>query len=184
MMLQPTLPQQDIQKFKLGLHLALTFYKNAQRGGGAASAPSSAPGAPAARRPLSGGFARCEGAGAEPAQLEQWILSLMLLHIGTAMHDLAHAPPAAAAAVADDPAAATAALARLALQTCVLLRRPQVLFERAFPLFAGADPATRALGSFLEVIEPAVVSEVLQVRRSAAVGGWFHISPMPMCLNR
>jgi len=128
---------------------------------------------------MTGGFARCEGAGAEPAQLEQWLLSLMLLHIGTALHDLAESAAQDAPAGAGDAstaAASSTALARLALHTCVMLQRPQILFERAFPLFLGAEPVTRALGSFLEVIEPAVISDVLQVGRSVFLGwggAWF-----------
>lgn len=192
----PSPPQQDIQKFKLGLQLALSFYRNAQTA--AAGVPAARAGAGTAaghrRAAAAGGFARCEGAGAEPQQLEQWLLSLMLLHVGTALHDLGEAalrcgaagaqPPATVAgagaggveqeAEADGAGARAAAanaatpLARLALHACALLQRPAVLFERAFPLFAGAPPAAGALGAFLEVLEPAVVGDVLQARAGAA----------------
>ena len=37
-----------------------------------------------------------------------------------------------------------------------------MLFERAFPLFAGAPPATRAAAAFAEALEPAVLSGQLQ----------------------
>jgi hypothetical protein len=174
--------RQDIQKFKLGLYLALSFYRNAHQqqqqqqqqpsaqpspggpssGGGGGPAQPAGPGPP--RRAAAGGFARCEGAGAEAAQLEQWLLSLMLLHVGTALHDMAANAPPADAPAAPPPPAEALRLARLALHTCVLLRRPQVLFERAFPLFSGAAPQTQGLAAYLEAIEPAVVADVLQAR--------------------
>jgi hypothetical protein len=98
------------------------------------------------------------------------MLSLMLLHIGTALHDLGREaskrqpegqPPPEGQPQPPEAHPEARALARLALHTCTLLSRPQLLFDRAFPLFSGAPATTGALGAFVEAIEPAVVGGTL-----------------------
>ena len=219
---------QDIQKFKLGLFLALEFYKVMQQrlkqqgsgGAGAGgvgeggsnsnsssrgtsfsgptgmtsgssfmgSAGTAAGGAAAGAgavtgsgigRPKAvslGGMARSEGWGAEPQQLEQWMLSLMLGYVHTAMQELtasytkasssssSNSPVAVAGVVSEAAGKELHHVAAIAVSCCLLLLRPSVLFDRVFVMFDRGPGALRvaAVGALVEALEPAVLADLLE----------------------
>jgi len=183
-----------VRKYKLGLYFALRFYLTMQQQqqqplqdapAPAAAAQSSRSNAANSRvsgpsgltpRQSLGGFARSEGLGAEPQQLEQWLLSLVLGHATATLQDAATATapasgaPAQLAAVsgaAGSAAAAPAAVlvaAEACVCTCLLLSRTDVLFGRVFALFAqkGSCQSAGALGALIETVELAVLSDLVQ----------------------
>jgi hypothetical protein len=186
---------QDVHKYKLGLYFALRFYLTMQQQQQAPSKPigSSSSGgggsvvAGLAPRPSVGGFARSEGIGAEPQQLEQWLLSLVLGYAAATLSEVAAAAAAATAASIAVPNAAkgssnssnpdgtqthdsssdgvpapVAAAAETCVCACLLLGRPDVLFGRVFQLFAQQGSVSGGLGALLEVVELAVLSDLLQ----------------------
>lgn len=184
---------QDVRKYKLGLYFALRFYlamqqqqqeqplqdatappAAAQSGrSNAASSRVSGSSGLTPRQSL-GGFARSEGLGAEPQQLEQWLLSLVLGHATATLQDAATAAAtggpaqlAAASGAAGGAAVAPAAVvvaAEACVCTCLLLSRTDVLFGRVFALFAqkGSGQAAGALGALMETVELAVLSDLVQ----------------------
>jgi hypothetical protein len=171
-----------VRKYKLGLYFALRFYlaMEQQQGSDTAagqqqplrSKPSSSGGL--APRHSVGGFARSEGIGAEPQQLEQWMLSLVLGHASATLSDVAASAPAAAAvpegsANGSSAAAGTVRLPRAVMDAaeacvcvCLLLSRADVLFGRVFQLFAQQGVVPGALGALVETVELAVLSDLLQ----------------------
>ncbi len=168
---QPTAVSQDIKKFKLGLHYALEFYTSQQqrRASGAGRTPTG-------RGSSSGGFVRSEGWGAEPGQLEQWVMSLMLGHVAAVLQEAAEAASKLAQAQQHTVQAPlpqqqqqqkqleeVSSAARIAMCACLLLARPSVLWERVFPLFAAAKQPRGALGAMLEVLEPAIVADAFEM---------------------
>jgi hypothetical protein len=219
---------QDIQKFELGLFLALEFYKVMQhrlkqqgsgaagsRGGGgggesllagtssnsssrgasfsgptgvlpastsaaAGGAAAGAGGGTGGTRPRTvslGGMARSEGWGAEPQQLEQWMLSLMLGYVHTTMQELTSSYSKTTSSSSSSSNAATAGVlvlgsaakqlqhvAAIAVSCCLLLLRPSVLFDRVFAMFDRGPGALRAaaVGALVEALEPAVLADLLE----------------------
>lgn len=169
-----------MRKYKLGMYFALRFYlamKQEQGPDTAAgrqptrSKPSSSGGL--APRQSVGGFARSEGIGAQPQQLEQWMLSLVLGHASATLSDVAASAPAAAAregsANGSSVVAVTASLPRAVTEAaeacvcaCLLLSRTDVLFGRVFQLFAQQGVVPGALGALVETVELAVLSDLLQ----------------------
>jgi hypothetical protein len=181
---------QDVRKFKLGLYYALRFHHTAQQQqqqqqqrsshssseshgllGGGGSAGGLKP------RASVGGLGRSEGLGAEPQQLEQWMLSLMLGHASATLQESAGQQQQQDAAAGSDvhlqPTAAVCAAAEICLCTCLLLGRPDVLFARAYPLFArppaaagaaaaaGGGPGSSSVAAFMGALEVAVLSDLL-----------------------
>lgn len=156
---------QDIKKFKLGLHYALSFYcslqqrqssngsstvaeaqavatgRGQQRTAGTATA-NGVNGVNNARRGSAGGMSRSEGWGAEPAQLEQWMLSLMLGYVSKVLQEEGTAEQQEqkqqlqlqhhqmlAGWQADGTLQASKAVwqaAQAAVYLCILLNKPQV----------------------------------------------------------
>eukprot|EP00775_Hariotina_reticulata_P011041 gene11041-11196_t len=196
---------QDVGKFKLGLYYALRFQHQQQDGSGMSvgrvdvygssssggASTTTAAAAAGLRSRASVGLARSEGVGAEPQQLQQWMLSLMLGHTSSVLKG--------AAAAADCPghqhiqqladgssmgssnghpnvglaSPAVTSAAEICVCLCLLLKRPDILFRSAFPLFArlpgGTDAAAGpngaaayALGAFVEAVEAAVLSNLLE----------------------
>jgi hypothetical protein len=203
---------QDVAKYKLGLYFALRFYLTMQQqqqqqppgkpsssSGGGVGATGLAP------RPSVGGFARSEGIGAEPQQLEQWLLSLVLGYAAATLSDVAAtATTATTASATTVPAAikgsnssvtrpdgvtqshdsssegvpaAVAAAAEKCVCVCLLLGRPDVLFGRVFQLFAQQGSVSGGLGALLEVVELAVLSDLLHglAPEVMQVRGWFRL---------
>jgi hypothetical protein len=177
---------QDVRKFKLGLYYTLRFHHTAQQQqqqqqrsshsssephgllGGGGSAGGLKP------RASVGGLGRSEGLGAEPQQLEQWMLSLMLGHASATLQESAGQQQQQDAAAGSDvhlqPSAAVCAAADICLCTCLLLGRPDVLFARAYPLFArppaaaaaaAAGPGSSSVAAFMGALEVAVLSDLL-----------------------
>jgi hypothetical protein len=187
---------QDVRKYKLGLYFALRFYltmKQQQQQAAADTIPTTAPGQPQPRsKPSSssggppgstprqsvGGFARSEGIGAEPQQLEQWILSLVLGHAAATLTDSAASATVEAAVRAASPngelqqseevkstgfvPTAVVKAAEACVCACLLLSRTDVLFGRVFQLFAQQGAVPGGLGALVETIELAVLSDLLQ----------------------
>lgn len=185
---------QDVRKYKLGLYFALRFYlamkqqqqeEGEQQEGAAAAAAalrqqhpqrsksSSSSGGPPALTPRQsvGGFARSEGKGAEPSQLEQWLLSLVLGHAAATLTDTAAAAAVESARSASPngslqlPSSVPAAVVEAAeacVCACLLLARTDVLFGRVFQLFAQQGVVPGAMGALVETIELAVLSDLLQ----------------------
>jgi hypothetical protein len=183
---------QDVRKFKLGLYYALRFHHTAQQQqqqqrrsshsssdphglhGGSGSAGGLKP------RAYVGGLGRSEGLGAEPQQLEQWMLSLMLGHASATLQESAGQQQQQQDVTAGDvvhlqPSAAVCAAAEMCLCTCLLLGRPDVLFARAYPLFArppaaaagaagagaAGGPGSSSVAAFMGALEVAVLSDLL-----------------------
>lgn len=120
-------------------------------------------------RPSVGGFGRSEGVGAEPQQLQQWLLSLVLGHASATLSDAADGgsgspvPAGAATAAAEDAVPqAVATAAEACVCVCLLLSRTDVLFGRVFQLFAQQGVVPSALGALVETVELAVLSDLLQ----------------------
>lgn len=186
---------QDVRKYKLGLYFALRFYltmKQQQQQSDESiptaahsrpqprSKPSSSSGGPPGSTPRQsvGGFARSEGIGAEPQQLEQWILSLVLGHAAATLTESAASATVEAAVCAASPngelqlseiskstgfvPAAVMKAAEACVCACLLLSRTDVLFGRVFQLFAQQEAVPGALGALVETIELAVLSDLLQ----------------------
>lgn len=177
--LLPQLCPQDVCKYKLGLYFALRFYLTMQQQGQVAAVQqpaqqrhgksSSSSGGPAPRQSV-GGFARSEGIGAEPQQLEQWLLSLVLGHASATLSDVAASAKVSAARDGSANGAATdgtlpqavVAAAEACVCACLLLSRTDVLFGRVFQLFAQQGLLPGALGALVETVELAVLSDLLQ----------------------
>lgn len=184
---------QDVRKYKLGLYFALRFYlamkhqqqqEGEEEGHGASAAAlrqqppqrsksSSSSGGPPALTPRQsvGGFARSEGQGAEPQQLEQWLLSLVLGHAAATLTDTAatatvesarNASPNGGLHPGSGVPAAVVQAAEACVCACLLLARTDVLFGRVFQLFAQQGSVPGALGALVETIELAVLSDLLQ----------------------
>lgn len=187
---------QDVQKFKLGMHYALRFQQAAQEhhiqqqvlqqqqqqqqvqhrrrssysssepaagSGGGSAGPSSV-----TRGSVSGGLGRSEGVGAEPQQIQQWMLSLMLGYATAALrvaapttsHQQTQSSQAEQQAV-QHPSVAVQAAADVCICVCLLLSRVDVLFDRVYPLFARPD-VVGAVAAFVEALELAVLSDLLE----------------------
>jgi hypothetical protein len=183
---------QDVRKFKLGLYYALRFHHTIQQQQQRSSHSSSEPhglsggrGSAGGLKPRVsvGGLGRSEGLGAEPQQLEQWMLSLMLGHASATLQEASgqqqqqqgQVVPCGSDVAVVQPSAAVAAAAEICLCTCLLLGRPDVLLARAYPLFArppaaaaagaanpaAAGPGIGSVAAFMNALEAAVLSDLL-----------------------
>jgi hypothetical protein len=160
---------QDVRKHKLGLYFALRFYLTLQQQQQQQQQAHRSSGGSLKSRSSVGGFGRSEGVGAEPEQLQQWLLSLVLGHASATLSDAASSGnsspvPAAAGAAAANGAVpqAVARAAEACVCVCLLLSRTDVLFGRVFQLFAQQGVVPGALGALVETVELAVLSDLLQ----------------------
>lgn len=183
---------QDVRKFKLGLYYALRFQQASQQrhqqqqlqgsteadlGGSSWSNSGGAAAAAGGVKSSAGaGLARSEGLGAEPQQIEQWMLSLTLGHATATLQEAATTHDGQLQQQVPWPGVHSAA--EVCVCACLMLSRVDVLFQRVYPLFARPDLAgVGAVGVFVEVLESAVLSdlleslppEVMQVGETAAV---------------
>jgi hypothetical protein len=150
---------QDVSKWRLGLAVALRFYKTltsssrpgSKQPANGDTAAAKRPGGVAKGPPT--GLARCEGSSAELPQVEQWMLSLLLGYVQTTAGSPSNGSQ-------EQQQQELRQVAAVSVSCCLLLQRPQVLFDRVFALFS-RSVHQGAVGCFVAALEPAVLADLL-----------------------